>query len=211
MNFLKKMQVVILFVLGMLVMISTISCHVDSSIIEKESHGTDFKQDMNEDMNEASEEGTRWETKPEGEPDEYPTTRVEEILDQTGITVDWEGNIFSLEGVDPSSVNGSYVFKEEPDSEGDYDAEEIILWDGTYIHIWHEVIPTSYVDHPVFSDSQIGDKGYYILRDNGTLTLIEENGDQIQTKAFYYFEDGDLVIEYFGAGWEITKIVYVKQ
>lgn len=127
------------------------------------------------------------------------------------IDVDWDANVFSLEGVDPSSVNGSYVFKEEPDSEGDYDAEEIILWDGTYIHMWHEVIPTSYVDHPVFSDSYIGDKGYYILRDNGTLTLIEENGDQIQTKAFYYFEDGDLVIEYYGAGWEITKKVYVKQ
>lgn len=208
MNFLKKMQVVILFVLGMLVMISTISCHVDSSIIEKESHGTDFKQDMNEDMNEASEEGTRLETKPEGEPDEYPTTRVEEILDQTGITVDWEGNIFSLEGVDPSSVKGSYVLKYEPDSDGNYSAEEIILWDGTYIFVWHHI--SEGVDHPVFEMS-ILKKGYYILRDNGTLTLVEENGDQIQAGAFYYFEDGNLVYEYFGGDGQITKSVYVKQ
>ena len=128
------------------------------------------------------------------------------------IDVDWDANVFSLEGVDPSSVNGSYVLKEEPDSEGDYDAEEIILWNGTYIHIWHEVLHhmSEYIDHPAF-DMEIHDKGYYILRDNGTLTLIEENGDQIQTKAFYYFEDGDLVIEYYGAGWEITKKVYVKQ
>ena len=35
------------------------------------------------------------------------------------IDVDWDANAFSLEGVDPSSVNGSYVLKEEPDSEGD--------------------------------------------------------------------------------------------
>lgn len=124
--------------------------------------------------------------------------------------VDWDANLFSLDGVDPSSVNGSYAFIEK---DGDYmEVEEIILWNGTYLYTDYIYVDNMRdLDHSVLYDGDILSKGYYILRGNSVLYLYGENDGEIKLKSYYFFVDNNLVYEYYDDSGEYKTKIYEKQ